>query len=147
MFFDEPLVGLGDLQGVELLAMDVLDEGDLELLLFGDVPNEDGDLAQAGSLGGPPTAFPDDDLIVIVLGGHDDRLHDARLLDRLGEFVNRLVVELDPRLKGVGLDVLEIELGEPLVLEDAELVRDERSQTFSQGFLAHRRMISSARLR
>jgi hypothetical protein len=63
---------------------------------------------------------------VIVLGRHDDRLHDARLLDRLGQFVNRLVVKLHPRLKGVRLDLLEIELGEPLILEDAELVRDER---------------------
>jgi hypothetical protein len=76
MFVDEPAEGLGLLNGVEVLALDVLDERDLEELFVGNMPNDDRDSKESGALGRAPSAFPGDDFVVSVDAPDEDRLDD-----------------------------------------------------------------------
>ena len=59
---DQDPVGLGLLDRVQLLALEVLDERQLEELLVGDVPDDRRDLVDAGALGRPPAALAGDQL-------------------------------------------------------------------------------------
>ncbi len=81
----QPVEGLRLLDGVELLPLDVLDEGQLEELLVGDVAHGDRDGGEAGRLRRPQAPLPRDDLVALAPPPHEDRLHDAALADRCGE--------------------------------------------------------------
>ena len=109
---DEPLHAEGDLYGVEVLALDVLDEGHgMEVLVvhLADVGRQ---ALQVGALCGPPAALAADDDVLSAVGPFDrDGLDDAQLPDRVGQFVERLLVELRARLRGVGDDVGDVDLG------------------------------------
>ena len=61
-FAGEALVGAGLLDGVEILALEVLDDGDLHGLLVGDLADDGGDGGFAGALGGEPAALSGDEL-------------------------------------------------------------------------------------
>ena len=106
----EPLVGLRFLDGIEVLALDVLDQRGLEEFLVADLGDVDRQLQQAGDLRCPPAALAGDDLEALALAAHDDRLHQARAADRLGQFLQLHVVEASSRLQRVGVDQVEIYL-------------------------------------
>ena len=59
---DEAIEGLGDLDGVEVGALDVLDQRQLEGLLGRDVLDDDEHLLEAGALRGAPAALAGDEL-------------------------------------------------------------------------------------
>lgn len=67
---------------------------------------------QVGALRRTPAAFAADDDIFPVAGFLDrDGLDDPQLADRVGQFVERLLVELRTRLRGVGNDLRDVDLG------------------------------------
>src|SRR5690606_26742495 len=110
---DEPLVAEGDLDGVEVLALDVLDDGHLEHRLGVGLADEGGDLAEAGAAGGAEAALARDQLEPPVAeGAHRQRLDDAELADGRGELVECLLAEVLPRLVGVGPDGVDLDLGD-----------------------------------
>ncbi len=53
----EALEGVGDFDGVQVLALDVLDEGDLHEAIVGELLDDDGDVMEAGQAGGTEAAF------------------------------------------------------------------------------------------
>ena len=61
-FVGQAPVGLRFLDRIQILALDVFDQRDLEHLVVGDVAIDDGDLEQAGALRGAPPALAGDDL-------------------------------------------------------------------------------------
>ena len=63
--------------GVQVAALDVLDERSFEDLLIVEVDDADRHLAQARNLGGTQPAFAGDELKLIADGTHDQRLQDA----------------------------------------------------------------------
>ena len=109
---DQALHAQGDLDGVEILALDVLHECHGMEVLVVDLADVCREALQVGALRGPPAAFAADD-DVFPVGGLPDRdgLYDPELADRVGQFVEGLLVELRARLRGVGHDVGDPDLG------------------------------------
>jgi hypothetical protein len=65
------------------------------------------------SLSGAPTALAGDQLITpLPQRADDDWLDDPALADRFCEFIQRLLVEVAPRLLGMRLDRCERKVGE-----------------------------------
>ena len=69
--------------GIEVLALNVLDDGDLDRLLVGQRPNDDRHLVQVRALGGAPAALAGNDLVAVATfeRPHDERLHQPTLAD------------------------------------------------------------------
>ena len=83
---DQLGVAPGFLDGVEVFALEVFDEGQFQDGAIIGLADDDGDLGQAEHLGGAPAAFAGDQLEMIVLEADDERLHDALFLDGVGQF-------------------------------------------------------------
>ena len=83
-FFDQPAIAFRFFDGIEVVALQVFDEGRGHRVRIGQGPNEDGNVMQAGRLRCAPAAFAGDDLIeALVLGmrPNQERLQYALLLD------------------------------------------------------------------
>jgi len=97
-FAVETLEGVGDFDGVEVFALDVLDESDFHEAVVGDVLDNDGHVMKAGDAGGAKAAFTGDELIAVVRAPYDEGLDDAVFSNGLGEFLEALRGE-----RGTGL--------------------------------------------
>ena len=103
---DQALHAQRDFDGVEVLSLDVLHEGHGVQVLVVHLADIGREGLQVGPLRGPPAAFAaDDDVFASVALFHRHGLDDAQLADRVGQFVQSLLVELRARLRGVGYDV------------------------------------------
>ena len=76
---DELAVGVGRLERVEVLALEVLDERELELLAVGELADDGRDALEAGGLGGAEAPLAGDELVAVDRLGDEDRLEDAVL--------------------------------------------------------------------
>ncbi len=79
--------------GVEILTLDVLDDGEFERLAVAHLAHHHRHIVQLGQLGRPPAPLARDDLECVDVAGdgtHQDRLQDALFLHRLGEIVQIL---------------------------------------------------------
>jgi hypothetical protein len=96
------------LDGIEIGALYVFDQRELERVFGGHVAHHDQHFAQARALRRSPAPFTRDDLeFRLAAPPHDDRLEHAVLFDRLREFVELLRVEVLTRLSALRHDVLE----------------------------------------
>ena len=94
--------------------MEVLDERPLDRGQVVGGPDDRRDQLQAGSTGGPPPPFAGDELVgAVVERPHEHRLEHPDLSDRSGQFGERLLVEVDPRLQRVGQDAADRQLLQP----------------------------------
>jgi hypothetical protein len=91
-FGNQPLISLGLLERMQVLALRVLDRLDLERLLVRQRPHDNRDLALAGELAATPAPLAGDDLELSLLGelfvrmrSREDRLKNAMVLNRLGD--------------------------------------------------------------
>src|SRR5690606_2752175 len=66
VFLDEAIEGFGELDGVEIFPLDVLDQGKLEGVGGGNVADDDEYLFEAGALRCAPTTLAGDDLEQVV---------------------------------------------------------------------------------
>jgi hypothetical protein len=108
---DELLIGAGLVQRVQILPLQVLDEGLLQTRDVVDDPEHGRDGGEAGSPSSTIAAFSGDDLVLARSGlSHEDRLEDPDGLDRVDEGSERLFVELLSRLVRVRLDLVERKL-------------------------------------
>jgi len=83
---DEDAIALGAINGVEVFALDVFDEGHLGLGDGVDVANDGWDGGQAGELGRTEAAFAGDELELLAHLADENGLDQARGFDRCGEF-------------------------------------------------------------
>jgi hypothetical protein len=116
---DEPIEGLGQLDGVEIFSLDVLDQRQLERLGRRDVLDDDLDLGEPGLLRRPPAALAGDDLVALGAPGDapdDDGLDQAVVADRGGQLLEGELVEPLPRLP-LGRDDLVDRAEEHVALE------------------------------
>ena len=105
---DQPLETQGSLDGVEVLALDVFHDGQLEHGHVVGLADVGRDLGQAGHAGGAVAPFAADDLVAGRSGlPQRERLDDAQGADRVGEFGQRFGIEAFARLVGVGDDLVE----------------------------------------
>ncbi len=99
-------VRLGLFDGVEIGALQILDQGELQHLLVAvDLAHHDRHLGQAGALRRAPATLAGDDHEALAVRRHDQRLHDALDADRLRELRQAGVVEVGSRLIAVRLEV------------------------------------------
>ena len=101
---DQAQEGGGFLQGVEVAALQVLDEGDLDGLGIAEVAHHRRQFVEARPLRRPPAPLAGDDLIgraaaaAAVCGPHHQGLDDALGTDRGGEALDLGLVEALARL-------------------------------------------------
>ena len=89
----------------EVLALEVLDDGDLERRVVVDLLDHGRDRLESRHLRGAPSALAGDELVAAALDGTDeDRLQDAVLLDARRELGERRLVEGQARLVRIRLD-------------------------------------------
>jgi hypothetical protein len=97
--------GDGELDRVQVAALDVLDEGDLEAIAGIDLEHDGGDRVQARAARRPPASLAHDQLVAIARAPHHHRLQHPVHADRLGEGVEGARLEDATGLVGVGVDV------------------------------------------
>ena len=102
---------VGLLEDIEVLALKVLDEGDLHGLVVLDVHVDAGQVLEADVPGGHITPFSGDDLEAAALGPDEDGLEDALAPDRILELFD--IAELAAGLVGIRVDLLDGDHADP----------------------------------
>ena len=110
---DELLVGGRLFHRVEILAVQVLDQGLLHAGHVGRCSHQSRNGLEAGSTGRPPPALAGDELVLLIAQLADqDGLQDTQFPNGSGQRRERLFVEMGPRLMLVGPDVGDRDLQE-----------------------------------
>src|SRR5690606_10176911 len=98
-FVEQPLYAGRLLHGIEVLALDVLDEAHGERRLVGHLAHHRGHFGEPGHLRRAPAPFARDELVATAFHGPDQhRLHEPLLADGRGEIGERRLVHPGPRL-------------------------------------------------
>src|SRR3978361_1213562 len=82
---DEALIGMRLFDRIEVLALDILNEGDFESFLVAEFTHDRRDFVEARPLRRAPAPLAGDDLEAMAVRADDDRLDDAARLDGRGE--------------------------------------------------------------
>ena len=98
---DELAVGGGLVDGIQVSALDVLDQGHLELVAIRELADERGDPLKPGEPRCPHAPLAGDQLVAVQGLGDEDGLEDAVLPDARGELREVRVVHVPPRLVGI----------------------------------------------
>ena len=106
-FAREPRKGFRLFDRIEILALEVLDERELEDVLVGRLADDDRRIGDLAALRGAPAAFAGDDLEFVGPPPDDERLDDAVDFDRIDQLLQVLVAENGARLEGRGDDLVE----------------------------------------
>src|SRR5882757_8815732 len=86
---DQPVIGLGLLDRVQVLTLDILDQRDLQRLGIVELTDDDRHFVEPRSLCRTPAPLASDDLIPLAMWPDDDWLDQPARGDRLGEFLER----------------------------------------------------------
>ncbi len=107
----EALEGAGLFHGIEVGALQVLDDGDLHRLLIGDLAQDGRNGGFARQLGGSPAALPGNELeAAVVLGPDQDGLHHPVGGDGGGKLLQLLVIDVGAGLERVAIDLVDGDL-------------------------------------
>ena len=105
---DHPVVHRGLIERREVLALQILDDRDLECRVVVELLHERRDRAEPGSLRRAPAALTGDELEPVAAERpHENGLQHAVLADRRGELIQRFLVDRQSRLLGVWLDLVD----------------------------------------
>src|SRR5438034_6770234 len=99
---DQVAVRLGFLQRGQVLALDVLDQRELEAVLGPRLAHDHRDPLEPGAQRGAQPPLARDQLVAPRDAARDQRLEESVAADRVGQEPERLVVEVAARLLGVG---------------------------------------------
>jgi len=105
--FGELRVAVRLLNGIEVFALQIFDEGQFEHGAVIGLADNDGRLGQLQQLRGAPAAFAGDQFKITIALAHDERLDDALFADGIGQFAQRLGGEILARLERAGPDAVE----------------------------------------
>lgn len=128
----EAFEGLGHLEGGEIFALEVLDEGEGKGVGVGGFFDDGGELGEAGDACGAPSAFTGDELVVSSALSDDDGLEDTALLDGLSELGEPFVIEVPSRLTSHGGDAIDGAEEESGASGDRRRGGDQCTNPFSQ---------------
>ena len=110
---DETLDGAGLLQRVQVLALDVLDQGQGQGVLVTDFLDDDRYRLQLGERRGAETPFAGDDLVAPVVDGTDHQgLQQAMLMDRVRQLLQGGFVHAGAGLVAPGLQQVQGDLAD-----------------------------------
>jgi hypothetical protein len=102
-FTHQSVEGLCELDRVEVLSLDILDEGDFEEALVRDVMDDDRNFFESRELGGAPAPLAGDKLVPIAGWPDDQRLQNSVDANGGRELIQALWGECGARLDGVGI--------------------------------------------
>ena len=95
------------LDGVQVFALQIFDERQLQHRAVVRLAGDDGNLRQIQKLRRAPAAFAGDQFKKTATLAHDERLDDALFADGIGQFAQRLVGEILARLERAGADAVQ----------------------------------------
>ena len=99
-------IATGFLEGIQVSPLDVLDQGQLQHVLLGNIVSDDGrNSLPTREPGSAPPTFPRNQLISPIDLSKHHRLQDAMIPDRVSEFLEALRIEDIPRLMRVRPDL------------------------------------------
>ena len=107
---DEPLIAARFLDRVEIGALHILDDGELQGLAVVELMDDDGNFGEMRELRRPPAPLAGHDLIGVGEAGdraHDDGLNDALLADGGGEIGQVRLAEIYARVSRIGPQELD----------------------------------------
>src|SRR5207247_3174936 len=106
-FVRECVIALRLFYRIEVFALHVFDDRDLERIGVADIDRHDRHFVQPGDLRGAPASLTRDDLITILHAAyrtHHDRLDHAVLLDRVREFAELGIGKIAARVARIGFE-------------------------------------------
>lgn len=110
-FLDQPVERGGLLDGIQILALQIFDECDLDGFLIRDVMHDRRDAVQAGKLRCAPTAFAGKEFVTLrPFPAHDDGLNDASLANGIRELIERFRRKSGARLVGARVHEINVNL-------------------------------------
>jgi hypothetical protein len=110
----ETLKGTCLFHGVEVGALEILNDGDFHRLLIGDLAKDCGDSCLPGSPGRTPAAFSCDELkAAIGEWAHQDGLDYAVRSDGSGQLRQLLLIDMGAGLKWIAIDLVNVDLERP----------------------------------
>ena len=149
-FVRERVIALRLFHRIEVFALHILDDHDLERVAVADIDGNDRNLVQAGELRGAPAPFAGDDLVAIgdaLHRTHHDRLDHAMLLDGGREFTELRIGKCPARIARIGLEEFDRHLAlvpRPIDMRGlAADVSDQTCKTAAQSrtrFVGHRQL-------
>ena len=116
------------LDGIEILALEVLDQRHFERHLITNVANDGGHTREAAALGSAPAALTSDQLIALADSANNERLYDAARPNRAGELFERLLAEARSRLIRARIDQVDVDLQQAFRLNRRQCHRRCRSR-------------------
>ena len=99
--------GAGGLHRVEIFALDVLNQRDLEQAILGDFADHDRNCGHSGEFGGAPPSLTRHQLVVAIDVADHQGLYDPVGANGLRKFRQAVVLEDAAGLQGIGLDVVD----------------------------------------
>ena len=113
---DQTLDGACLFQRVQVLALDVLDQRQGQCVFVADLLDDHRHRGQLGQRGRAETALTRDDLVPAIVEGPDhQRLQQAMLVNRVGQFLQRRFVHSRTRLVAAGLQQVQCNLADPFL--------------------------------
>src|SRR5919198_5601080 len=100
------------LKGVQVVAVDVLEQGVPEQVVVFGRPDDGGNAIESGSPGSPDASLSHDELPPVAVRSNHDRLEHADRLDARAQLGQRLFIERPSRLSWVAVDLVEGKLAE-----------------------------------
>ena len=138
-FLGQSRISLGLFERIEILALEVLDQGHLEHVAVRGIAHDHRHLRQLQLGRGPPAALAGDELVFAVDETHDERLDHPVFADRIDQFGEILLVESLPWLQGRGHHLVERDAEDALArariigLTSARRTHRHRTRRFDQG--------------
>jgi hypothetical protein len=107
---DQPLVATRLLDRRQVLALDVLDQCQLEQGLLADVaPHDHGNFREPRARRRPEPALAGDELVATLVLGHQQRLKNTVGADGIGELGKCGIIEMAPWLAAPGRDPFDLD--------------------------------------
>src|SRR5262249_16873502 len=134
------MIGVGLVHRVQVLTLDVLDQGELRHLALADIAHHRGNSLETSQTSRAQAPLASHELIVAAgAAPHQDGLEDASRLDRRRELLNRLIVKPRARLERVGSDVVHRKLTDSgwCAVEDGGCRRNQGFETSAEGLSMH----------
>ena len=114
-FVDQPLDAVRLFQRIELLALDVLDQGNRQRRLVRHGTHHRRNLGQPGLAGRPPAPFPGDQFVFTQTDlAHHDRLDYPLRQDRVRQLGQRRLVHVGTRLIAPRADIADFQRRQPV---------------------------------
>ena len=118
------LIGARFFQRIEVGALDILDQRDLQRLAVGKIADQHRHLVHAGALSRAPAPFAGDDFeLAIAALAHHQRLQQTLVADRAGQIFEITVGEMLARIIRIGMQELDRNMAQRACILDDRFFR------------------------